>query len=235
MEGPGFRGGCQYFRLCYGDITDPWRSFVSSVLALRKRCVRSVPTSPSIRWNNAKRQQRCCQREQALMVRQRCSSGSTPPSKGNMPPRGQDIPAGVTCSRKRQRRSSANNDTQRCRRKAVWVSGLTFGVALAFIVVPRPAMSMRIPRPWSRESVCERAVDPEWPFVYTKYREQKVCVRNACALNNITYSCSRTLEETEGAQTCNEVSTMVLCTYSYVCVPLLRCRLLCTQHVDSDV
>lgn len=34
--------------------------------------------------------------------------------------------------------------------------------------------SMRIPRPWSEESACEMALDPDWPFVYSKYREQEV-------------------------------------------------------------
>lgn len=99
-----------------------------------------------------------------------------------MTSRAQDIPAGVTCGRKRRRRSNANNDTHRYRRKAVVASGLTFGVALVFIVAPRPAMPMRIPRPWSGESACERAVDPDWPFVYAKYRGQKVCtyVHDAC-------------------------------------------------------
>ncbi|CAM9983282.1 unnamed protein product [Ectocarpus sp. 6 AP-2014] len=33
---------------------------------------------------------------------------------------------------------------------------------------------MRIPRPWSERSSCERAVEPVWPFVYSKYRGQEV-------------------------------------------------------------
>ena len=104
-----------------------------------------------------------------------------------MTPRGQDIPAGVTYGRKRRRRSNATNDSHRCRRKPVVVSGLTFGVALVFTAVPRPVMTMRIPRPWSGESACERPIDPNWPFVYTKYRGQKVCARCAWVLDSMTY------------------------------------------------
>ena len=83
---------------------------------------------------------------------------------------GQKNPAGARArNRRRQRRGS---DTRRCRGKLVTVSRLTLGVVLAF--APRPGMPMRIPRPWSEASACEKAVDPPWPRVYTKYREQKV-------------------------------------------------------------
>ncbi|CAM9756937.1 unnamed protein product [Scytosiphon promiscuus] len=33
---------------------------------------------------------------------------------------------------------------------------------------------MRIPRPWSGQSSCNRTVDPSWPFAYSKHREQEV-------------------------------------------------------------
>lgn len=84
-------------------------------------------------------------------------------------------------SRSSSRRSSSNNnscsnnETQRCRRrKAMAMSSLTFSITLAFAVVPRLAIAMRIPRPWSEGSACERAVDPDWPFVYSKYSGQEV-------------------------------------------------------------
>lgn len=61
------------------------------------------------------------------------------------------------------------------------VSGLKFGITLAFAAVPRLTMGMRIPRPWSEDSACERAVDPDWPFVYSKYRGQEV-YENVCII-----------------------------------------------------
>lgn len=49
-------------------------------------------------------------------------------------------------------------------------------LAVLIVWVPRVTLvgSMRIPRPWSEESACEMALDPDWPFVYSKYREQEV-------------------------------------------------------------
>lgn len=80
-------------------------------------------------------------------------------------------------SKKRLAYSSSSNDKKRRRRKMIAVSGLAFGITLAFAAVPRRTMAMRIPRPWGEASACERAVDPEWPFVYSKYRGQEVCIQ----------------------------------------------------------
>lgn len=49
-------------------------------------------------------------------------------------------------------------------------------ILFLIVWVPRVTLvgSMRIPRPWSEESACEMVLDPDWPFVYSKYREQEV-------------------------------------------------------------
>lgn len=71
--------------------------------------------------------------------------------------------------------TSSSTHTRRRRKRTVTVSGVALCVSLAFVFGPRRAASMRIPRPWSERSSCEKAVDPGWPFVYSKYRGQEVC------------------------------------------------------------
>lgn len=51
-------------------------------------------------------------------------------------------------------------------------SVLAAGICLA-LSAPS-GMAMRIPKPWNQEPACTMVRDPEWPFVYSKYRTQEV-------------------------------------------------------------
>lgn len=51
-------------------------------------------------------------------------------------------------------------------------SVLAAGICLA-LSTPS-VMAMRIPKPWNQEPACVMVRDPEWPFVYSKYRTQEV-------------------------------------------------------------
>ena len=42
------------------------------------------------------------------------------------------------------------------------------------LFAPPALMAMRIPKAWNEEPACAMVRDPEWPFVYSKYRTQKV-------------------------------------------------------------
>ena len=55
------------------------------------------------------------------------------------------------------------------------LSTLAAGIWLALSTTP--AIAMRIPQPWNEEPACAMVRDPEWPFVYSKYRTQEVCTR----------------------------------------------------------
>lgn len=69
--------------------------------------------------------------------------------------------------RHRGRRRSRNAATQ-----GLAGSGLAM---IAWIVIfTKMTTSMRMPRPWSGKSACEMSADPDWPFAYSKYREQEV-------------------------------------------------------------
>lgn len=57
---------------------------------------------------------------------------------------------------------------------ALW-SVLAAGIWLA-LSAPS-AMAMRIPKPWNQQPACAMVRDPEWPFVYSKYRTQEVCTQ----------------------------------------------------------